>query len=170
MAEKIRKLSNSEIEVLAKIVGECMTGTQMDSIFHECGVRDTSSESTKWKRIFYTFQAKQEIDGSSNAFLNFIKKSLNPVRFVSGKNGDHEAILAEINKPLLLMGLEMTNEGRLIKTVVATTVTHMVRNVTAHELKVKWVANEQDAIDILTTISFLHKQLDECFVVPQHII
>ena len=74
MAEKIRKLSNSEIEVLAKIVGECMTGTQMDSIFHECGVRDTSSESTKWKRIFYTFQAKQEIDGSSNAFLNFIKK------------------------------------------------------------------------------------------------
>lgn len=89
---------------------------------------------------------------------------------MSGKNGDHEAILAEINKPLLLMGLEMTNEGKLIKTVVATTVTHMVRNVTAHELKVKWVVNEQDAIDILTTISFLHKQLDECFVVPQHII
>ena len=55
MAEKIRKLSNSEIEVLAKIVGECMTGTQMDSIFHECGVRDTSNERTKWKRIFYTF-------------------------------------------------------------------------------------------------------------------
>ena len=48
MAEKIRKLSNSEIEVLAKIVGECMTGTQMDSIFHECGVRDISNESTKW--------------------------------------------------------------------------------------------------------------------------
>ena len=42
MAEKIRKLSNSEIEVLAKIVGECMTGTQMDSIFHECGVRAVS--------------------------------------------------------------------------------------------------------------------------------
>ena len=49
-------------------------------------------------------------------------------------------------------------------------VTHMVRNVTAHELKIKWIVNEQDAIDILTTISFLHKQLDECFVVPQHII
>lgn len=33
-------------------------------------------------------------------------------------------------------------------------VTHMVRNVTAHELKIKWIVNEQDAIDILTTISF----------------
>lgn len=48
---------------------------------------------------------QKEVDGSSNAFLNFIKKSLNPVRFVSGNNGDHEAILAEINKTLLLMGL-----------------------------------------------------------------
>lgn len=46
---------------------------------------------------------------------------------MSGKNGDHEAILAEINKPLLLMGLEMTNEGKLIKTVVATTISEVER-------------------------------------------
>lgn len=49
-------------------------------------------------------------------------------------------------------------------------ITHMVRNVTAHELKIKWVVDEQEAIDILTTIFFLHKQLDECFGVPQQII
>lgn len=49
-------------------------------------------------------------------------------------------------------------------------ITHMVRNVTAHELKIKWIVNEQDAIDIFTTISFLHKQWDECFVVSQHTI
>ncbi|WP_310605287.1 TIGR02391 family protein [Anaerosporobacter sp.] len=270
MAEKIRKLTNSEIEVLARTIGECMTGSQMDSIFLECGVMDTSNESTKWKRIFYTFRDRQEIDGASNAFLNFIKKSLNPVRFVSGSSDNYDKILAEVNKPLLLMGLELTKEGKLIKTVAATTIseverrtcnlinelqkrhihtdvikcckeeylkenyfhavleaakslaekvrektglqddgsslfntvfsvnnprlaisslqtstdknlqnglkemlngiTHMVRNVTAHELKIKWVVNEQDAIDILTTISFLHKQLDECVVVPQHII
>ena len=257
MAEKIRKLANSEVEVLSRIVAECMTGSQMNEIFRECGVRDTSNESTKWKRIYYTFLARQEIDGSSNAFLNFIKKSLKPVRFINGQNGDYDEILLEINKPLMLIGLQMTNEGKLIKIEAATTiseverrtrdlvselqkrhihqdnyfhaifeaakslsekvrektgiqddgsnlfnnafavnnprlainslqtpsernaqnglkemlngVTHMVRNVTAHELKIKWIVNEQDAIDILTTISFLHKQLDECFVVPQHI-
>ncbi len=94
MAEKIRKLSNSEIEVLAKIVGECMTGTQMDSIFHECGVRDTSSESTKMEKgYFYTFQAKQEIDGSSNAFSEFYKEKFKSGKIcVREKNGDHEAI------------------------------------------------------------------------------
>ena len=269
MAERIRKLTNSEVEVLARIIADTMTGSQMNEIFQECGVQDVSNESTKWKRIYYTFLARQEQDGASNSFLNFIKKSLKPVRFISGQNGNYDEILLEINKPLMLIGLQMTNEGKLLKVQAATTiseverrtrnlvselqkrhihqdvikcckeeylqenyfhavfeaakslsekvrektgmqedgsnlfnnafavnnpglainslqtpseknaqnglkemlngVTHMVRNVTAHELKIKWIVNEQDAIDILTTISFLHKQLDESFVVPQHI-
>lgn len=82
----------------------------MNEIFRECGVRDTSNESIKWKRIYYTFLVRQEIDGSSNAFLNFIKKSLKPVRFINGQNGDYDEILLEINKPLMLIGLQMTNE------------------------------------------------------------
>ena len=41
----------------------------------------------------------------------------------------------------------------------------MVRNVTAHTPKLKWIIEEDEAIDILTTISFLHKNLDNCQVV-----
>ena len=37
MAEKIRKLANSEVEVLSRIVAECMTGSHMNEIFRECG-------------------------------------------------------------------------------------------------------------------------------------
>lgn len=75
MDEAIRRLGNAEMETLAKIVAECMTGSRMNGIFQECGVTDTSNESTKWKRIYYTFLSRQELDGSSNAFLNFIKKA-----------------------------------------------------------------------------------------------
>lgn len=55
MAERIRKLTNSEVEVLARIIADTMTGSQMNEIFQECGVQDVSNESTKWKRIFYKF-------------------------------------------------------------------------------------------------------------------
>jgi len=72
MAERIRKLTNSEVEVLARIIADTMTGSQMNEIFQECGVQDVSNESTKWKRIYYTFLARQEQDGASNSFLNFI--------------------------------------------------------------------------------------------------
>ena len=97
MAERIRKLTNSEVEVLARIIADTMTGSQMNEIFQECGVQDVSNESTKWKRIYYTFLARQEQDGASNSFLNFIKKSLKPVRFISGQNGNYDEILLEIN-------------------------------------------------------------------------
>ena len=46
-------------------------------------------------------------------------------------------------------------------------VIHMVRNVTAHELRIHWDVNEKDAVDILTQISYLHKLLDICIAVPR---
>ena len=41
----------------------------------------------------------------------------------------------------------------------------MVRNVTAHTPKIKWIINEDDATDVLLIISFLHKRIDECIIV-----
>ena len=46
-------------------------------------------------------------------------------------------------------------------------VVHMVRNVTAHELRIRWDINEHDAVDILAEISYLHKLLDICVKVPR---
>lgn len=46
-------------------------------------------------------------------------------------------------------------------------ITHLVRNVTAHEVKIKWIVEEKEALEILNTISFLHNYLDQCFVVPK---
>jgi len=36
------------------------------------------------------------------------------------------------------------------------------RNITAHLPKIRWNINEQDALDMLTFMSFLHRKLDEC--------
>lgn len=48
-------------------------------------------------------------------------------------------------------------------------VIHMVRNVTAHELRIHWDVNEKEAVDILTQISYLHKLLDVCVTVKMSI-
>jgi len=44
-------------------------------------------------------------------------------------------------------------------------VMHLVRNPTAHELRIHWDVNEKDALDVLNLISYLHKLLDCCDVV-----
>jgi len=46
-------------------------------------------------------------------------------------------------------------------------INYSVRNVTAHELKIKWAVNEDKAINMLSIISSLHKELDECHFIKQ---
>ncbi len=46
-------------------------------------------------------------------------------------------------------------------------ITSMACNVTAHAPKIKWIIEESEGIDILMTISFIHKNLDNCIVVPK---
>lgn len=41
------------------------------------------------------------------------------------------------------------------------------RNVTAHAPKIKWPIEEQDALDLLTMVSYLHRRLDRTVRVPQ---
>lgn len=42
-------------------------------------------------------------------------------------------------------------------------ITFYVRNVTAHEPRIKWIVVESEAVSILMTISFLHSMLDLCY-------
>ena len=37
----------------------------------------------------------------------------------------------------------------------------LFRNPTAHTPKISWVMKEQDALDLLTVVSFIHRRLDE---------
>jgi len=46
-------------------------------------------------------------------------------------------------------------------------VTHMVRNVTAHEPRIKWTIEENAAVDMLSLMSVLHRYLDACIIVPR---
>jgi len=41
------------------------------------------------------------------------------------------------------------------------------RNVTGHAPKVKWPINEQDALDLLSLVSYLHRRLDGAVKVPK---
>lgn len=42
----------------------------------------------------------------------------------------------------------------------------MFRNTMAHEAKIYWTISEQDAIDLLTTLSFIHRKLDNSVKIP----
>jgi uncharacterized protein (TIGR02391 family) len=57
---------------------------------------------------------------------------------------------------------EQKGFGNLLKGMFGT-----FRNVTAHAPKIKWPINEQDALDLLSLVSYLHRRIDAAAIVPK---
>lgn len=100
----------SQIEALAKVLGECGSGSDISRIFQSCGLADESGESTKWRRINRVFLDSQARTRCGNKVLEFIRALLAPARFV-GKAQDFEAHRQELNTVLAFSGLEYGKDG-----------------------------------------------------------
>lgn len=95
------------------------------------------------------------------------------IRDISGLQTDGAELIQtafSTNNPYIaynsLRTLSEKNQQNGLKEMLCGVI-HMVRNVTAHELRIHWDINERDAVDILTHISYLHKLLDACIKVPR---
>lgn len=95
------------------------------------------------------------------------------VRTMSGLTMDGAALFNTafaVNSPYIAYNSLQTsseqNQQNGLKEMLCGVI-HMVRNVTAHELRIHWNVNEEEAVDILTQISYLHKLLDVCITVPK---
>jgi uncharacterized protein (TIGR02391 family) len=221
--------------------------------------------STKWRRLRESFDAVQRRTACANAVAKFIKLALSPANFI-GESEGFEGLRGEINKVLGFSGLEIKEDGKLIRVSKTKTLSeaeqradqlrakltdrgvhpdvlalcraelternyfHAVlegsksvfekirlrtglagdgavlideafrlanpalffndlstdsersehvglagmakalcsiyRNPTAHEPRVKWAVVEQDALDMLTIASMLHRRLDQARIAP----
>lgn len=95
------------------------------------------------------------------------------VREISGLNLDGNDLIQTVfsikNIYIALNSLRTSSEQNQqngLKEIILGLI-HMVRNVTAHELRIRWDINENDAIDILQQVSFVHKYLNRCINVKR---
>lgn len=90
------------------------------------------------------------------------------VRRLSGVEGDGAGLFEmvfSVKNPILqlndLSTESLRNQQNGIKSMLCG-ITFYVRNVTAHEPRIRWTVVESEAIEILMVISFLHSILDLC--------
>ena len=72
--------SDDSIEALAKALGDCGTGYDIDLILEKCQIEDNSNESTKWRRLKWVFTEIQRKNGCADKILEFMRHYLNPLR------------------------------------------------------------------------------------------
>lgn len=107
-------------------------------------------------------------DNYFHAVFEATKSIADKIREKSGLTSDGSRLVDEAfggNPPLLAINTLQTETERsehtglmnLLKGLFGT-----FRNTTAHVPKIKWLIDEQDAIDMLTFTSLLHRRLDQC--------
>jgi len=113
-------------------------------------------------------QAELLQDNYFHAVFEATKSIADKIREKSSLTSDGNKLVDEAfggNPPLLAFNTLQTETERsehtglmnLLKGLFGT-----FRNTTAHVPKIKWVIDEQDAVDMLTFTSLLHRRLDQC--------
>lgn len=113
----IPTFSEGQVESLAKLLGDCGSGSDISRVLHDRRIADSSGQSTKWRRLYWIFLESQKY-GNTSQILDFIKAFLTPARFV-GRNDEFEANRQHLNTILSFSGLEYGPDGQFRKRGVA---------------------------------------------------
>ncbi len=112
--------SEGQVEALAKVLGECGSGSDISRVLAIRGLVDDSGQSTKWRRLYSLFLASQRKHGCANHVIAFIQSFLTPARFV-GRSEEFETHRQELNSILAFSGLEYHADGKFHRCAAAQT-------------------------------------------------
>jgi uncharacterized protein (TIGR02391 family) len=116
----VRPFSEGQVEALARLLGECGSGSDITRVLRDRSLSDSSGESTKWRRLYAIFLECQRVGGGANRILDFIRAFLIPARF-AGRSEEFERRRAELNTILAFSGLEYGSDGEFRQVTVART-------------------------------------------------
>jgi len=116
-------------------------------------------------------------DNYFHAVFEVTKSVAVRLRDMSGATSDGNGLVDETlecgTRPFPIVALNRYDTPSLINdqkgvTHLARGLFHAFRNVTAHEPAISWPINEQDALDMMSTASLIHRRLDSAVVTTQY--
>lgn len=117
----IPTFAEGQVEALARVLGECGSGTDISRVLHDRRLQDQSGESTKWRRLYAIFLQTQRDDACANRIMDFIQSYLTPARFV-GRGEEFEIRRQELNAVLAFSSLEYGSDGQFTRVDAARTI------------------------------------------------
>lgn len=107
----VSSFPEGQVEALARLMGDCGSGTDISRVLNDRGLTDESGESTKWRRLYWVFLRSQEQHRCANRIVDFIQAFLIPARYV-GRNDEFEQQRQQLNLVLAFSGLEYGQDGK----------------------------------------------------------
>ncbi len=111
-------LDRAQMEYLARLLGEEVTGSKLSLLLEQVYLKDTPELSTKWKRIYNAFAEYQNEKQCSNQIMHFIKLIIEPANYLGDLEHYHQLLL-DISKVLSFLGYEAHEDGKIYPCVKA---------------------------------------------------
>lgn len=116
----IQTFQDSHLLEIARALADAATHRELSDLFQQCNIEEQGG-NPKWERIKNALSARQARDGCGNNVGAFIQALLDPARF-SGRPDDHTACCRQVNAPLAFSGLHVSDRGKLVPILAASTV------------------------------------------------
>jgi uncharacterized protein (TIGR02391 family) len=136
MSKKFPPMQENILEGISKIIGDGLTGTEIDRYLSACNIVNTAPGITKWKMLFSSLATRQNSTQISNDTLKFIQTSLHPSRFINQKE-KFENIRSELNKLLSFVELEFGDDGKFRSVAKSTTIAEAEKRASSLLAKLK---------------------------------
>lgn len=120
---QVRPFHPGELERLCRIIADTdtgLTGTEIGTILQQAGIPDIEPAGTKWRRLRSALSARQAVERSGRCVLSFIRRALEPARFL-GNSSRFESFRNDVNGVLAFLGLEYRDDGKFHKVSAAET-------------------------------------------------
>jgi len=124
LKQRIPSFSSERLEAISKVLAdttEGLTGSEIDHLLRNCNIPNPTPDLTKWKRLHNAFVEFQNEHQVGNHVVVFIKRAMDPARYVSEPNV-FRSRRDRLNSVLAFCGFALGEDGRLRTTCAATTI------------------------------------------------
>lgn len=126
---KAPALTVAQAEQICRVIGDThngLTGSEIGRMLAELGIADVNPANTKWKRLYNALASRTDGAGNANAVYGLIIYCFNPARGIND-GARYRWMMDEVNRVLMLSGIEVRDDGKLHKVQVAETLDEVER-------------------------------------------
>lgn len=122
--QRIPAFPAERLEAIARVLAdttEGLTGSEIDHLLRNCDIPNPTPDMTKWKRLYNAFVEFQNEHQVGNHVVVFIKRSMDPARYVREPQV-FRSRRDQLNSVLALCGYTLGEDGQLRKVNAARTI------------------------------------------------
>lgn len=116
----IPRFSYNTLEKIADSLGNSLSHRELGACLTRLNIKDANSGASRQARLLAALVEQQNRDNCGNNVAAFIKEVMTPVRYVANIDRFNE-LRHDVNKILVFSGLELRDDGELIKAIAART-------------------------------------------------